>query len=321
MNYTKQSFALQLKKRFPDNQFEIIQFSGAFKPIKYKCLKCGKIYEKTRANHLYQNKSLCQHCYSSKNSLIRNWVFNFFKDNKQFSLLSWSNNTSDLLTIKCNKCNQIFLKQPSNIYKKNIDTICPLCGKNGAPIIQQMYQKMMIENGFIDYKILDYKTITKSVKLRHQCGYVFSQKGINFLKSKGCPKCFKTKSKGEIIIQQWLQAHQINYIYQYYIKELNNCSYDFYLPDYQILIEYQGQQHYFPINYFGGQQKFNEQLIRDKAKVDYANKNNYHLIIIPYTDFNNINSYLLPILGSTTSSQNVISSEMKEKTSIDDNIV
>ncbi len=314
MKYTKETFYQELKTRFPDNDFEILEFSGTSKPIKYKCLKCGRIIEKSRANHLYENKSLCQHCYSTKNSKMRNWILHFFQNTNKFELISWTKNTMDSITIKCNNCQRIFKKQPNNLFGRTINTICPYCGDNGAPVLEEDFKKMMIKNGYNDYKIITYTALTRSAKFQHNCGFVFSQIAKNFLQSRGCPKCAGTKSKGELKIEDWLLNHNIKYYYNYTIKEINNCSYDFYLPDYNILIEYQGQQHFSPVNIFGGEEKFQKQLLHDEKKKEYAKKNNYILIIIPYTDFNIIESYLLPILGSTTSYDNVASSEAKEKT-------
>lgn len=300
MRYTKESFTQELQKRFPNNQFKIIDFSGTFNPITYQCLKCGKIITKTRASHLYENKSLCQHCDSTRDSKMRNWITKFFNNNKQFQLIEWSGNAADRLYIHCNKCDRNFYKQPNNLYQRSIHTICPFCGDNGAPVLQEDFEKMMKQNGYLDYTILKYKAIGQSVLLRHSCGYVFSQKGVNFLKSKGCPKCYKTKSKGEIKIENFLLIHHITYKMNYLIKELNNLSYDFYLPDYNIFIEYQGQQHYFPVNYFGGEKHFIIQQEHDRIKAEYAKNNNIELIIIPYTEYSNIEAYLLPLLGSTT---------------------
>lgn len=316
MNYTKESFTQELQRRFPGNEFEILEFSGAFQPIQYQCLKCGRIIKKSRANHLYENKSLCQHCYSTKNSKIRDWIINFFDNTVDFKLISWSQNTMDDITVYCNNCKRIFTKKPSNLYNRNPKTVCPYCGDNGAPILEEDYKKLMEQNGYIDYTILQYRTATQSVRFRHSCGYVFSQKGVNFLKSKGCPKCFGKQSKGELRIEQFLIAQKIEYITEYRIKEFKNYPYDFYLPQLNTLIEYQGQQHYFPVDHFGGNQSFQRQIQHDNLKKQYAEEHHYNLIIIPYTDYDKIETYLLPLLGSTTSLKNVASSEAKEKTSI-----
>ena len=66
-----------------------------------------------------------------------------------------------------------------------------------------------------------------------------------------------------------------------HIKELR---FDFYIPKDNICIEYQGKQHYEPIDHFGGLDKFNELIKRDKIKKEYCENNNILLIIIKYDD-------------------------------------
>ena len=79
-------------------------------------------------------------------------------------------------------------------------------------------------------------------------------------------------------------------------------SFDFYLPDFNLCIEYNGHQHYRPVN-FGGisdkkaQKKYDAQIHRDQIKRDFCNKNNIKLIEIPYWNFDNIEEILERELG------------------------
>lgn len=57
-------------------------------------------------------------------------------------------------------------------------------------------------------------------------------------------------------------------------------SYDFYLPDFRIAIEYNGIQHYKPVDYFGGDERFLKQKICDDKKQQISNEQNIKLIII-----------------------------------------
>lgn len=61
-----------------------------------------------------------------------------------------------------------------------------------------------------------------------------------------------------------------------------------------MLIEYQGKQHYEPIEFFGGIKAFKKQKKRDAMKKEYALKNNIQLIEIPYTEktYEDIKKYL-----------------------------
>ena len=298
----KEDFYHNLKQRFPDNDFIILDFNGASKPIKYKCLKCGRVINKSKANHLYENKSLCQHCYSTKNSKIRNWIKDFFKNNENFKLIEWDNNTASKMKIFCNNCNNTFYKSPSNIYEKNNNTICPICGDNGAPITKEIFIERMKNNNLTEYEIINYKSLRQPIVVKHKCGYSFSMKAKDFLISKGCPKCFKTKSKGEIKIEHFLIENNIIFKEQYRLKDNPKLSYDFFLPDYNILIEYQGEQHYFPIEWFGGEKAFEKQQFNDKEKENIAKNNNLLLIKISYENYDNLDNLLYDILfGSTTS--------------------
>ena len=55
------------------------------------------------------------------------------------------------------------------------------------------------------------------------------------------------------------------------------------------LIEYNGQQHYSAIEYFGGEDKFKQQQLRDSIKRNYCLSHKIPLIEIPYTELYNLN--------------------------------
>ena len=57
---------------------------------------------------------------------------------------------------------------------------------------------------------------------------------------------------------------------------------DFYLPKYNLFIEYNGKQHYEPIEYFGGQQYLEEQVKRDNYLLEYCKNNSIDILIIDY---------------------------------------
>ena len=77
-------------------------------------------------------------------------------------------------------------------------------------------------------------------------------------------------------------------------KYKRSLPFDFFLPDFNILIEYHGVQHYRFLHndFFGGEKALKERQKRDKIKKDYAHKNNFNFLEIPYTDFNNIENIL-----------------------------
>lgn len=131
--------------------------------------------------------------------------------------------------------------------------------------------------------------INARTPIRHKClvdGWEWDVTPDNILRGHGCPQCSTcTKSTGEKTITDWLDNYDIAYEKQ---KTFEGCKdkyvlrFDFYLPDYDIAIEYNGKQHYEPIDYFGGEATFRMQQHHDEIKRDYCTKNNMLLFEIPY---------------------------------------
>lgn len=83
----------------------------------------------------------------------------------------------------------------------------------------------------------------------------------------------------------YLNARGINFVHQKTFDRLADkraLYYDFFLEDESVLIEYDGEQHYRPIEYFGGEPVFNKQRKHDVIKDEYARLNNLTLVRIPY---------------------------------------
>jgi hypothetical protein len=115
-----------------------------------------------------------------------------------------------------------------------------------------------------------------------------------------CPEC--QYSKGENKISEYLLQLNIDYISQKEFDGLiglgnGNLSYDFYLPQYNLLIEAQGVQHEKPVDFKGKGKKYAEQDLlkqqeHDRRKREYAKRNNIRLLEIWYWDFDNIEEIL-----------------------------
>lgn len=117
------------------------------------------------------------------------------------------------------------------------------------------------------------------------CGHEWYAVPNKILCGRGCPRCHE--SNGERHIRMWLTNHNIQYESEKTFdncKDINLLPFDFYLPEYNTCIEFQGGQHYFPVELFGGQEKFELQIKHDKIKADYCNKNNIRLLCIRYDE-------------------------------------
>lgn len=137
---------------------------------------------------------------------------------------------------------------------------------------------------------------------RCKCGNITSVDN-NYLTTGKTISCgCSIASKGETKIQSLLEDNKICFEKE---KKFDNlrfedtkrlARYDFYLPDYNCLIEYDGVQHFIQRNgVYDNQEKFQRTQEHDKIKNQYAKENNIKLIRIPYTELDNINiNYLLP---------------------------
>ena len=194
------------------------------------------------------------------------------------------------------KCKSVFGMRPSNFLS---GSRCPNCFGTPKKTTEQ-FKKEIFENVGDEYILIDeYKTNRTKLKFQHKiCGSIYAVTPTDFLHGYRCPVC--NQSKGEHEINRYLKLNRYSYVRQY---SNSNCKYKAPLRfDFAILddihnepiclIEYDGRQHYEPIEYFGGEKSFRLQRRRDKIKDDYCESHNIPLIRIKYTEFDRIESIL-----------------------------
>ena len=105
-------------------------------------------------------------------------------------------------------------------------------------------------------------------------------------------------SKGEEKIRKILEELSISYIQQKTFPELRGVNngllkFDFYLPSENVVIEYQGKQHYEEVESWNNDLTFENRVEHDQRKRKYCSNNNIKMIEIPYTDFEKIDEEYL----------------------------
>nr|DAZ69631.1 MAG TPA: restriction enzyme [Caudoviricetes sp.] len=129
---------------------------------------------------------------------------------------------------------------------------------------------------------------TKTLFKHNLCGCEWKITPGHFYQGNRCPKC--NQSKGEKRIYNILNLLNIPFEAQ---KRFNTCKYkrtlpfDFYVSN-SFLIEYDGEQHFRPVDYFGGDKVYKTSQLRDNIKTKWAKDNGIPLVRIPYTEFDNI---------------------------------
>ena len=275
--------------------------------LKLKCKKCKKEIFKSYQNII--DGSGCPDCarkIRNKNKKLN--YEDFIERAKKIKYFDqyilpdkewWQNNyTSQLktyLNIYCKNCKTHFKKSVNEFLK---GSGCSCVGRK-----QKLTQIEVIENlknifPYYDYSRVNYKnTMIKIEIICPKHGSFFKKYNDIISQKQGCPVCSKEdqRSKGENKIKEILEKSNIKFYEQYSIfKENKKLKCDFYLPDYNLVIEYDGEYHFKKIP------KREDQFFKTKQRDFLKNKlcfiHKINLIRIPYWKYNNLEEYLVRIL-------------------------
>lgn len=220
---------------------------------------------------------------------------------------------------RCKVCGNEYSIEPMSLLQGSGCAICGLKKRwNNRRVTTEGFQEKL-DKVQPDIKIIgEYTychTLIKCECIR--CGYVWNSYPANLLNgSAGCPSCRRKISKGERAVSNYLDAHDIEYVREYSFPDCKNIfalRFDFYLPEYNTLIEYDGQQHYRTVDYFCGSnpdESLKQNQIRDGIKDDYCKQHGYTLIRIPYFEYRNIQNILDDKLIKTKQSSETVALPM-----------
>jgi very-short-patch-repair endonuclease len=172
---------------------------------------------------------------------------------------------------------------------------CPKCSKRVHKDTKYFKQEVydLVED---DYTVLgEYTGANDKILMRHnKCGNEYEVTPDKFLRGRRCPKC--KHSIGEDKIEKILKDNNISYIPQHRFAD---CVYkqplifDFYLPDLNICIEFDGEQHYRAVDRFGGEKGLRRTQLRDSIKDNYCRDSGIKMVRIPYNYMNIIEDVLV----------------------------
>lgn len=290
---TNDKFKQEIFNLVGDEYTLLDSYVNAMTKLRVKHNKCGHTYGVRP--HDFLKGSRCPYCSGKMKKTDVQFKQEIFElTGNEYTFLDPYVNAHAKIRVKHNKCDKVYRVEPSSFLQ---GCRCPYCAGNILNTDNQFNQKIknLVGN---EYTFLDsYVNRFTKIRVKHnQCGNVYMVTPGNFLCGYRCPYC--NSPKGEVNISKVLKSLGIKYESQKTFDDLKDkdcLSYDFYIPDQSILIEYQGQQHYEPVDYFGGESQFRIQQKHDRLKSDYAKDHNYKLIAVPYTEdtFSKIKNYLL----------------------------
>lgn len=149
---------------------------------------------------------------------------------------------------------------------------CPKCGLEYTASLKRLTTEEFIRRARevhgdrYDYSLVSYKSrdYVKIICPKHG---EFEQWAYSHLSGCGCPIC--RDSKLELQMRAELISRGIDFLEKEtwdWLKYRQSQNVDFYLPKYNVAIECQGGQHFYPIDHFGGEKYFEDQVKRDENK-------------------------------------------------------
>lgn len=284
----------RISKKYPSQPFEIISYTRISKEFEIKCLCCGQIKKFSSVSNFLGSKreKLCN-CYSITSNEVqkeksKKEILNLISNNPTLSFIDFSyrpNTKKNCVQILCQKCGIPFEKTFQD-FKKNCK--CPHCETKKQRTTESFSYEISNEYHLLEEYIND----DTPLLVQHSCGFVWKTRPKLLLHYCGCPKCNKSMSKGERKILNFLVKQKIDFTKEKSFSWQSNSywRYDFFLPDYNLIIEYNGSQHYIQKDFF--QENLSERQKVDAQKELEAKNQGYSYLIIPYTDYKKIDEIL-----------------------------
>jgi hypothetical protein len=281
-------FIAETENIYGIESFEYLEeYKSANIKISIKCLKCFSEFNRTPNLHLQGHG--CPICSLRNDSKYGNLSFdemtnlaiNKFGNIYDYSKFDYKNSNSPSI-IKCNICGVEF----KQTFKYHIDTHirCKVCSKRKSHF--DFVKLVDVENFNLKTKYVD--TFTKIEIECLKCKKIYIKTPEQIINNRICNKCYpvNNKSVGETLIREILLKNNLIFEEQKRFKECRNIlplPFDFYLPEYNICIEYDGIHHFKPVIYSNTDNALKSfELVkkRDKIKTKFCNENNIKLIRI-----------------------------------------
>ena len=284
----------KIRKRMSLNIEETIKFIekegyevlSEFKDAKEKIhLKCPEGHDLYMNWNNFKSGKRCKKCDNLRKINSKETIEKFIKEHN-YTLLSEYINQREPLKLKCNVCGNIFYKTFQQL------KLHPKCNNCLDVLKREKYKEILLSLGVTPIDIPN--KYSDEIEVICKNGHRVKIKFDYLIANNGrCKNCKITK--GEEKITEWLKSNNVKYIFQHTFKD---CKYkqvlffDFYLPDYNLIIEYNGIQHYEIVEHFGGKDYFNIRVEKDKIKKEYCENNGINFLEIPYWEYDKIDDIL-----------------------------
>ena len=169
---------------------------------------------------------------------------------------------------------------------------CPKCAGLVKKTTEQFVKELKIINPEITV-LGKYVGAFKKIKVKHSCGYEWKASPNSLLRGCSCPRC--NESKGEKFLSKVLTSNNVPFVPQFNLVKNPKTNHwlrsDFAILNKEnkplLILEYDGEQHFKPVEIFGGEKSLKATQYRDSVKDKYCKENN-----IPFCRFSYAQSEL-----------------------------
>ena len=255
--------------------YSLVSYVNAHTKIKIICPLHG-VFEQEPLNH---KRCGCRKCGKLLNEkIILNRFLNIHGDKYDYSKFKYLG-MYQKSTMICSIHGEFEQLTVNHLIGKG----CPKCASNVKKDSNYILEKIKnIHNDKYDYSLSNFKRTKDKIKIICPTHGLFEQILNNHMRGNGCPLC--DESKGERCVERYLIDNNIIFERQKKFKDCKNkrlLSFDFYLPNYNLCIEYDGAQHFIEVLNWNNLDYTKE---NDEIKNNFCLKNDINLYRISYKD-------------------------------------
>lgn len=207
-----------------------------------------------------------------------------------YSSVQYKNTRTDILVV-CKKHGEFKIQASNHLHSKQGCWNCFLDMHRLTKLSEERLNNLKRTHNN-KYTYLDISVVKGFIKIECPEHGEFKQYLYFHEYGHGCSDC--NSSKGEEKIKSYLEKKESKFFRNFKFDDCSNqkkLRFDFWLPDFNLVIEYDGEHHFKENKYFG-EGNLDYMKKNDSIKNEYCHNNKINLLRIPYWKFKEIEDIL-----------------------------
>ena len=278
--YTNDEFIERARKTHGDKyDYSKVEYKNGRKKVCIICPVHGEFWQLPNDHIRGSGCPKCQKSYKLNTETFIQRAKDVHGDKYDYSKVEYKNNSTKVCII-CPVHGE-FWQNPNNHLSKNG---CPTCHRDKERQMNEFIERSKkIHCNKYDYSKVEYVNSTTKVCIICPEHGEFWQMPASHLRGYGCHECSELRNISETRLYDNLKENTSFEIErQKKFEWLKSKSLDIFIKDLNVAIEYQGKQHFKPIEYFGGGIKFKSQKQRDIDKYNACKEHGIKLLYFSY---------------------------------------